>query len=263
MSATPDVSPAVSVIMPVYNAAATVAQAIESVLNQSSGDWELLVVDDGSSDASVSIVEGYVKADSRIQLVPCSVNSGGPATPRNLGLSKARGQWVAFLDADDGWLPQKLARQLSFMQEQKLDLCGTWVNVIDRDSKPIGLRQPPAQISFLTLLCYNPLVCSSVLVSKAAVQERKFLTIGHEDYALWLLLARDGVAMGVLPESLAEYRVHPGSVSANKWKVAPYFWHIYHKVLCYSRPRAAWFTLRYLTFALWRAIKSRLVRLEI
>lgn len=107
----------VSIITPCYNSAATVSQTIESVLAQSFKNWELIVVDDASTDNTVDIINSYVDLDSRIRLIELSDNSGSPVTPRNVGLSAANGNIICFLDADDLWYRDKLEIQVRYMKE--------------------------------------------------------------------------------------------------------------------------------------------------
>lgn len=216
-------APCVSVIMPAYNARQTVAEAIESVIRQSFPRWELIVVDDGSEDGTGQLVTSLAGRDKRIRCILLNGNSGGPAAPRNVGLDHARGDYIAFLDADDRWRPDKLERQLSFMQRHRLDVCGTAVELIDRDGESLGVRLPRGAVTYSSLLAYNRLILSTTVVRAEVMAGHRFQSVGHEDYLLWLELARAGANMAVLPEVLGQYRKHTGSVSANKWKVAGFF----------------------------------------
>ena len=111
----------ISIIMPCYNAASFIAQAMDSVLAQTFENWEMLVVDDCSTDASAAIIQEYARQDSRIRYYRTDSPSGSPSIPRNIGLEHARGEYIAFLDSDDLWLPEKLEEQLSFLVTHKLD----------------------------------------------------------------------------------------------------------------------------------------------
>lgn len=256
-------APGVSVIMPVYNARQTVAQAIESVIRQSYEHWELIVVDDGSDDGSEQIVQSLAERDGRIRCIALGGNSGGPAAPRNVGLDQARGSYIAFLDADDLWLPDKLERQLAFLRTRRLGVCGAGVRLINAKGERLGERVPSGPVTYSSLLACNRLILSTVLLRAEVLGGRRFEPIGHEDYLLWLELARDGVSMAVLPEVLGQYRKHAGSVSANKLKVIGYFWHIYRRRLCLPALRAFVYTARYLLYAAWRARKEWSGRLRI
>ena len=110
-------TPLVSVVMPAFNAAELIGPTLESVISQSFGDWELLVVDDCSKDSTREVVQAWADKDSRIKLITLPSNFGGPAGPRNEGVRLARGQYVAFLDSDDIWHPEKLKTQVGFHQE--------------------------------------------------------------------------------------------------------------------------------------------------
>ncbi|MDO3385235.1 glycosyltransferase family 2 protein [Gilvimarinus sp. SDUM040013] len=253
----------VSIIMPAYNAGATIANAIESVVRQNFMDWQLVVVDDASADNTAEIINKYVSADSRISYIRLNENSGSPAIARNKGLEYARGEYIAFLDADDVWLTQKLQRQLQFIDERELDLCAAGVDLINAAGQVVGLRQPKTAVDYKSLLASNPLICSTVLCQAKHLQHHKFPVVGHEDYALWLVLSRAGVRMAVQQERLAQYRKHPGSVSANKLRVISYFWRIYSKEQGFSVPMSMYLTARYLILAVWRARKELIGKLKI
>ncbi|MDO6746784.1 glycosyltransferase family 2 protein [Gilvimarinus sp. 1_MG-2023] len=256
-------NPCVSIVMPAYNAELTIEQAIESVLQQSFCDWELIVIDDGSVDATASVVQSCSRLDARIHCITLQSNSGSPATPRNHGIGRARGEYIAFLDADDKWTPAKLERQLQFVQSHSLEVCATAVDVVNIRNEVVGRRAPTAKVTYQSLLKHNPLILSTVLLKKSFLGERRFKPLGHEDYLLWLELARAGAVLGVMPEVLGWYRQHAGSVSANKLKVVAYFWNIYFRQLRYSRLTSVYFTARYLLFAVWRGRKELATRLKI
>ena len=112
--------PLVSIITPCYNAAPFISQAIESVLAQSFGDWEMIIVDDCSSDDSLSIIQKYARIDSRIRYLRTDKPSGSPTLPRNMGIKEAKGRYIAFLDSDDIWLPNKLSDQLKVFEKSEV-----------------------------------------------------------------------------------------------------------------------------------------------
>lgn len=248
-------TPLISVIMPAYNCFNTLGEAVDSVRHQTFAGWELLIVDDGSTDRTQALAREYTQSDFRIKLLSNTEHTGNPAAPRNLGLDAARGEFVAFLDADDVWDANKLERQLEYLTKQQLDLCGTWVKVINASGEQAGYRRPATQVSFESLLKHNTLVCSSVLMKSCWTQDQRFPSLGHEDYAYWLGLIRLGARAGVMPEVLVSYRVHKDSLSANKLKVISFFWRIYREQEQFSFCSSLYFTLRYLLLASWRVVR--------
>lgn len=237
--------PLVSVIMPVYNAEETVVGAITSLQAQSFADFELIVVDDGSTDGTYGEVERLADQDSRICLLRMTENSGSPAAPRNVGLRHAEGRFIAFLDADDKWKPSKLERQIVFMKTTGARISCTGYDVYSDDGELIGCFVPPAQNNYEGMLHENTIGCLTAMVDSEQVGMLEFPVCGHEDYALWLSILRKGGYVYGLQEQLAEYRVSASSVSGNKFKVLGYFWSVYRKMEGFSAIRSGYYCLRY------------------
>lgn len=231
--------------MPAYNAAGTIVDAIASLQAQSLTDYELIVVDDGSKDETCRKVEELVSQDLRICLLKSKKNSGSPATPRNLGLKKAKGRFVAFLDADDRWKPSKLERQVAFMKETGAVISCTGYDVCDESGRLVGSFVPPAKNDYEGMLRENTIGCLTAMVDSRQVTSIEFPVCGHEDYALWLDILKKGVHVYGLQERLAEYRVSRSSVSGNKLKVLKYFWGIYRGRERFSVGRSGYYCLRY------------------
>lgn len=235
----------VSVVMPAFNASATIEWSIHSVLSQSFRGLELLIVDDCSTDDTCAIVERCAQVDARVRLVRSPRNSGSPATPRNIGVQQAKGQFIAFLDSDDVWKSSKLEEQLHFMKECDAAISCTGYEVVNGGGERIGALMPPRLIGYVELLSENTLGCSTVMIDRSRVPSIYFPICGHEDYALWLALTRAGHKVCGLQKELASYRVAPGSVSSNKLKVLGYFWNIYRNKEGFSALRSAFYCLRY------------------
>lgn len=235
----------VSVVMPAYNASRTIASAIKSVQQQSYVNWELWVVDDCSTDDTVAIVKRLSAIDGRIKLISQAKNSAQPAFPRNVAISKAVGEFIAFLDADDEWLPLKLEKQVYFMSHTNVAFSCTGYAVISFDGKEIGSFNPPIVCSYNDLLASNSVGCLTAMYDVRILGKRYFPICGHEDYALWLKIIREGYSIHGLQESLSLYRLTPGSVSSNKLKVLRFFWNIYKNQEGFSHLMSALFCLRY------------------
>jgi len=234
------VNPVVSIITPAFNASHTIAQAIESVQAQTFQNWELLIVDDLSTDDTCAIVEKYVKVDDRIRLLQQRIN-GGPACARNAGLKVGVGRYVAFLDSDDYWLPAKLERQLSFMMANNVALSYTLYRRFTDDIECAGpLVSLPPFFTYEGLLKNTGIACLTAMVDRELAGVIEFPLIRHEDYALWLKLLKRGLVAYGLMEDLARYRVSNSSVSGNKLKSASWVWNIYRDGEKLSLPRAAW-----------------------
>lgn len=218
----------VSIIMPAYNAESHIASAIESILKQTYRSWELLVVNDASSDMTGEIVEKIKKSDSRISLFTNATNMG-IADSRNLALKSAKGKFIAFLDSDDLWLPDKLSTQLAFMSNSNVCITYSGYSRINESGKFLCTVMPPKLISYEDLLKTNHIGNLTGIYDCEILGKEYFKKYKHEDYIAWLnLIKRAGQGHGILQE-LAQYRVNSGSASANKFKAITWQWRIYRE----------------------------------
>ena len=218
----------VSVIMPAYNAENTLSQAVTSVLQQTYANFELLIIDDCSTDTTVPLAQSFCQGDHRIRLLSNDSNSGASKT-RHHGASEARGQWLAFLDSDDAWAPDKLEKQLLLQADTQADLVFTGSAFMDSD----GVRKDwtlhvPQTITYRQLLKQNLISNSSVLVRKDQYLQCECLCEGlHEDFVCWLRMLRRGAKACGIDEPLLIYRLSPNSKSGNKLKAAKMNWRAY------------------------------------
>ncbi|OYU27327.1 MAG: hypothetical protein CFE41_11655 [Burkholderiales bacterium PBB2] len=210
--------PVVSVVMPVFNGAAFLAQAIDSVLAQTFENFELLVIDDGSSDESAAIAEAYT--DPRLKLLRNDGNKGLPLT-RNRGVELARGEFVAFLDSDDIALPQRLERQLAYFKEHPA-LVGLGASVVNTDARGAvisGTMACPGSPAFCQamLLFRTYFHTSTFMARRQALLAHPFdLEIGlAEDYDVYLRMSKAGEVMN-LTDVLVQYRVHGHNITSTK-----------------------------------------------
>lgn len=236
--------PLVSVIIPAYNCAATVAQAIQSALDQTHQNLELLVVNDASTDGTAAVVRSLAAGEGRIRLL-CQPENTGVAEARNRALGEAAGDYIAFLDADDLWEPEKLARQLAYMQTHDVDLVCTAYQGMDaqgRPGKPYHI--PSGRIGYRDLLKENTIGCSTVLARAKALRGYRFEgKYAHEDYRLWLELLRSGLTVHGIDELLVRYRF--GGRSADKLAAARERWRIYREAECLPLLRSAGYFAEY------------------
>ncbi len=212
--------PVFSIVMPAFNAAATIEASIASVRAQTDPDWELLVVDDRSSDATAAVVERIAAQDRRVWLMRLARNVG-VAGARNAALDAAAGRYVAFLDADDEWYPAKLALQRRCLEAGAGVVFGSFHRVL-----PSGVRhlvKATAVATPGTFLHYNPIGNLTGAYDRRLGIVRQ-QPMRHEDYLMWYeLVRRAGRAVGV-QESIAAYRVSGSSLSGNKVRAAVWHW---------------------------------------
>jgi teichuronic acid biosynthesis glycosyltransferase TuaG len=246
----PDAVPVVSIVMPAYNAAAHVAMAVQSVAAQTLADWELWVVDDSSTDATAVVVERLAERDRRIRLLRQDRN-GGPAVARQRGLDVARARYVAWLDSDDLWLPDKLAAQLDFMRETGAALTFTAYRRISEDGSRTGrLVDVPRTLSYRGLLKHTAIATSTVLLDRARTGPLTVPRTHYDDYALWLALLERGEVAHGLQRDLMRYRVVRGSLSRNKGRSAWWVWRTYRDVRGMGHVDSAWCFAHYAVRAL-------------
>lgn len=246
--------PAFTVVIPCRNAADTLAATLDSVLAQSFPHWEALVVDDTSADASAGIATRYAAKDTRFRL--CRLARDRPqgiAAARNHAIAQARGDFVAFLDADDIWLPEKLALQAQAFAEGADIVFGSYRRV-DAQGRALGVVVAAPRVTYARALSGNPIGCLTGAYRRAAFPGARMPARGmHEDYRFWLSLLRGGVTAVGLPQVLGVYRVAAGSASSNKAKAARAVWDILGDEGL-ALPRRVWHFSRYAL----RSVQNRL-----
>ena len=221
----------VSVITPIYNSRDFLQQTIEGIQSQTFSGWELILVDDGSTDGSVLIAEELSKSDERITLIRLSGNAG-PAKARNAGIELARGRYVAFCDSDDIWLPDKLERQLYALSHSDAAVCfSSYYKMLEDGVKTDRIVLAKQMITYDILLCSNYIGCSTALYDTHRCG-KVFMPdiIKRQDYGLWLRILSAGHTAIGLTEPLVYYRVRADSVSSNKIKAAYYHWKVLRSV---------------------------------
>lgn len=217
----------VSVITPVYNDEKYIDRTLQSVFDQTYKEMEIVLVDDRSSDRSAEIIKEYQKSHPEIvyYLQPKNMGAG---YARNKALELARGQYVAFLDADDVWKPNKIEMQLRLLKKRKGAFCFTAIEMIDGEDKVIkGKRKVKPVIDYNFLLSNTMIPTSGVLVDRIVKGDfRMHLRRGGQDYATWLRLLRDGTKAYGIDEALVGYRIDGDSLSSNKLKSIQQIWEI-------------------------------------
>lgn len=209
----------VSIVMPAYNCEKYILEAINSVIAQTYQNWELLVIDDGSTDNTLQIINEMGKKDARIKPLQNEKNMGVSAT-RNRGIDLASGDWIAFLDSDDMWDTTKLEKQLKVAEKHSAEFLYTGASYINEEGEAYkGIFEIPEKVTYKKLRNQNVISCSSVLVKKKYFKNIKMENDDmHEDYAVWLRILKLGIAAYGVNEPLLIYRISKNSKSGNKIK---------------------------------------------
>lgn len=212
--------PLVSVITPAYNSARFIGPAITSVLNQTFSNWEMIVVDDCSSDDTARIVAAFAQRDPRIIFVALSQNSGA-GVARQTAVELARGRYIAFLDADDLWKPEKLEKQRAFLENTRQGFAFSAYDCIDQNGQPTGVRiGVPKRLSYNLLFFCNFVGNLTGIYDTEVFGKIPISTVRkRQDWILWLQVLKKLKSARSMPESLAFYRVHGQSLSSSKFKL--------------------------------------------
>jgi len=223
----------VSIITPSYNSESWLKSTYRAIKNQTHTNWEWLVTDDCSFDGTLEVLKELSIKDSRVKYFKNSVNSGA-AVSRNNSIKNATGDFLAFIDSDDLWLPKKLEEQIAFM-ENKINFSFTAYELIDKTESKLKITVDSTQQGFFTyqdmLRKKATLGCSTVMLRRASFDDIQMPLIRTgQDYALWLKLLKTGENAYILPEILTLYRVLPDSISRNKIKKARRQWQIYRDI---------------------------------
>ena len=241
-------NPLVSIITPTFNSQEFLEQTINSILDQSYKNWELILVDDASSDNTLQIINEYISHYNNIILLQNKSNQGAGVS-RNKGILAAKGDYIAFLDADDLWKPNKLELQINYMLKNKLDVCFSSYDLIDEDGNKLNKR-----VNALEKLTYKKLLRSNYLGNLTGIYNCK--TLGkiqspklrkRQDWLLWLAaIKKSGKPAVGIQESLAFYRVRKNSISSNKIDLIKYNFQVYYKGLGFSLLKSAGYFILFL-----------------
>ena len=235
----------VSIIVPMYNAEKFIGKTIESVLAQTYQNWEMLIMNDVSTDNSLAIVSMYAKKDERIKIVNTEKNVG-VVKGRNFLIDLASGKYIAFLDADDYWHNEKLEKQIKFMKEKNASISCTEYTRVKENEEKINDVIIKENIFYNDMLKNNYLGCLTVMYDAEKIGKRYFKELEkNEDYVLWLEIVKDVNTIYGLKENLAYYRVLDNSRSSNKVKTAKVRWEIYRKIEKLSLLKSIYYFLHY------------------
>lgn len=223
--------PLVSVITPCYNGANYIAACIESVLAQTLVNWEMLIVDDCSTDNSAEIILSYVKKDTRIRFFQTNKPSGSPAIPRNIAIDNAKGHYFAFLDCDDLWLPRKLEEQYSYAEANNyLFVYSNYEKITSEGIRNERVITVKSQAKYSDILKSCEIPCLTAFLHRSCVGKLRFVPAPKEDYVFWLLILKQSIVAYNTNTTLALYRDSLASRSSdkvamlkNQWKIVRHF----------------------------------------
>lgn len=218
----------VSIITPSFNSEKFIAETIASVQNQTHQNWEMIIVDDCSSDKTVEIIEKNIKSEPRIRLIILNQNSGA-GIARNTALKEAKGRFIAFLDADDLWKPEKLEKQVKFLLKERQAFTFSFYECIDETGNSLNkLIQAPKELTYKKLFWSNLVgnltgIYDSQILGKIEIPSiRK-----RQDWMVWLTILKEIKTAKPIPESLAYYRVRENSISSSKWSLIKHNYKVY------------------------------------
>ena len=247
----------ISIIVPVYNAGAYIRETISMVAAQIYGNWELLLVDDGSEDDSrEKIRESMESGDARIRLIEKQQNEGA-ARARNTGIEASKGRYVAFLDADDLWMPDKLEKELAFMKEKQAAFVFTAYEFGDEDAKRTGkVVNVPPSLTYFKALSRTVIFTTTVMLDTERTGREliRMPEVKSEDTATWWKILKNGFTAYGLNEVLAVYRRPARSLSSNKLEAIRRIWNLYRK----QEKLSLWYSVYNLFFWAVRATMRRL-----
>ena len=251
----------VSVIMPSYNAGKYLSDSIDSILNQTYQNLELLITDDGSTEEdTMRILKDYASRDARVKVEYLQENLGSGHS-RNNAIERAAGRYIAFCDCDDRWMPDKLERQIAYMEEKSCALCSSSYLICDEDGNLLGINRSPAKVTFEMEKRDNKIGCLTAVYDTQRLG-RKFL-MPHirkrQDWGLFLSILRECGVCYALTEPLAYYRTREGSISRRKFSLIKYNVRVYHDILGYGWPKS----ILYLVFLFLPTYGMKVLRRKI
>lgn len=220
----------VSVIMPAYNCEQFIADSIESLLAQTYKEWEVIIIDDFSTDKTALIIKTYLERDTRIKYVRLEKNSGA-AVARNKAIDLARGEYIAFLDSDDIWVPEKLNKQISFMKKNKYNFTCTSYTKIDEEGNSLNLTIKANNKSDYNDILKNCPGNSTVIYNAENLGKFSIPDIKkRNDYVMWLKVIKKEEFLYGITESLGSHRIRKNAISSNKFSLVGYHWEVYREI---------------------------------
>lgn len=246
----------VSIITPCYNAESFIKDTIISVLNQTYQDWEMLIVDDCSTDNSADIIKEFQKIEKRIRYFRTPAPSGSPAAPRNIGVANAKGDYIAFLDSDDLWLPDKLEKQVKFMDTNNHVVSYSFYEKMDWQGNRAGrIVRGFSKTTYHTLLKFTSMAFLTMMFRREVIGSTRFKNVPQEDYNFYMDVLKKGYTAYNLGEVTAVYRESNNSRSANKMDMFKGHWYVLRQLQGVNTPAALFYMLTYAFHGLSKYLK--------
>lgn len=252
--------PKVSIIMPYYNAAEYIFETVESIINQTYDDWELIIVDDCSPASETAETLLKVEAmDERIRVLRAKVN-GGAGCARNIGIKKAKGRFLAFIDSDDWWYPTKLEEQLKWMEENGYELTCSWYEDANEKLEPYYTMKQATKQNYRSMISGCNIGTPGVIFDTKRIGKKYMPKLRKaEDWGMWMIILREVDYIYTYPKALWKYRHVPGSETSNKWKLMRAVIDMYRTVLGFSILKASTIALFwFLPNNVWKKLKKKL-----
>ncbi|CAG9431362.1 Putative teichuronic acid biosynthesis glycosyltransferase TuaG [Providencia alcalifaciens] len=233
----------VSVIMPSYNSKEYIKAAINSVLNQSYTNLELIIINDSSIDGTLEIIESFT--DQRIKIIN-SISNEGVALSRNKGISLSRGKYISFLDSDDLWEMDKLANQIRYLNDGFDLVCSNYYTFFEDDDSTLKIRISPQIITYADMLKSNFIGNLTGIYNAEKIGKVYQKKLGHEDYIMWLDIISKTKSAYCIQKPLAKYRLSKKSLSSNKFIAIQWQWKIYRNILKFPWNKSLYFFSHYI-----------------
>lgn len=246
----------ISIVTPVYNAERFIGETIKGVQAQEYANWEMLLVNDQSTDNSLEIIEQFATEDSRIKVINLAENSGA-AVARNTGIEAAQGQYLAFVDSDDVWDKDKLIRQISFMQKGDIAFSYTDFRLVDETGQVLKEKaNVPISLDYTGLLKNTAIACSTVMIDRDIIGDfRMPLVRKGQDTATWLQIMREmGISAFGITQPLNSYRQVAGSISSDRVGALKRTWNTYYNLEKLPLPKASYYFASYVVNAILRRL---------
>jgi glycosyltransferase involved in cell wall biosynthesis len=232
----------VTIIIPTFNCELYIRETFESLKRQSYDDFEAIIIDNASTDGTVDLITNLTIKDSRFKIIKLDKNLGA-AGGRNTGIEIASRKYISFLDSDDLWLPQKLEKQVEFMENNDYDFTYTYYEKVDQEGKSLGkIKKSNSIADYKSLLKTNFIGCSTVMYNQEALGKIYMPQIAkRNDYATWLAILKKIENGYCLEEVLVQYRVHENSLSSNKLNLVKYNWKLFRDLEGFGRIKSSYY----------------------
>ncbi|WP_060983145.1 glycosyltransferase family 2 protein [Vibrio splendidus] len=252
--------PETTIITPIYNAEKFLNDTLESISAQNYTDWEAILINDNSNDASLKIALSFAQRDSRFKVINRH-ESGGAAKARNDGIRQAKGRYIAFLDSDDVWLSDKLHTQISYMKCNDVAFSFTSYKFLTENGVAKKEVKAPERITYTQLLKGNVIACLTAVYDTDKLG-KVFMPdiLKRQDFGLWLKITKMGVVGHGIQTPLAYYRLREGSISSAKFNTMLYTWRLYREVEKLSLVSSAYYLSNHLFGALFKRFKNMLFK---